>query len=134
MPCDFTEKISHITPLTLHLVRPWLRTNLVVCEDPYSASVQRAEVLLRYGMRFTGMVKSAVKDFLTYFLASKELTRRGDNIPMMYINEYSGKSLMAILWMNRERRLDVSSGHKINEGAPICREQWRAVNSQNTKI
>lgn len=131
---DFTEEFSHTTALTLRLVQPWLKTNRVVCGDSYFASVQTAEAMTKYGMGFIGVVKNAVTEFPMQFLASKELTTRGDYISMVSTNEYSGKSLMAVLWMDRERRYFVSSCHTTNEGTPICRERWRTVNGQNTKV
>lgn len=69
-----------------------------------------------------------------HFLASRKPKRRGDNISMIFGNEYSGKAVTDVLWIDRQRRYYVSSWLTTNQGTPISRERWRAVDRQNTKV
>lgn len=53
---------------------------------------------------------------------------------MILRNEYSGKSLMALLWVEGQRRYFVSSSHTTSPKILSCRESRRAVDKRNTKI
>lgn len=90
--------------------------------------------LSRYGMRSTGMVKTTITEIPMHFLASKKLARRVDNISMVSTNEYLKKTLMAVIWLDGERRYFGSSFHTTDQGTPISREQWRSVDGQYAKV
>ena len=50
------------------LIEPWYQTHRVVCADSYFASVSTEKELMRLGMRFIGVVKTASKKFLMAYL------------------------------------------------------------------
>ena len=60
---EFRDQYSHSTALTLRLVKPWLCSGRVVCGDSCFVSVQTAEVLFKYGMKFIGVVKMRQNNF-----------------------------------------------------------------------
>lgn len=92
MQCDFTKELPHTTAPDLRLIHPGLRTDRLVCGDSHFASVQTAEVLLRYGVRLTGEVENSFTEFSMHFFGSIKLMRRGINILMISTNGFSEKS------------------------------------------
>jgi Transposase IS4 len=55
--------LNHGTKVLLKLIQPWQMSDRVICADSYFASVQAAKELLRAGMKFIGVVKTATKEF-----------------------------------------------------------------------
>ena len=95
--------LNHGTKVLLRLVRPWLRTDRLVCADSYFASVQTAKELLRVGLRFIGVVKTATRMFPMAHLASKELSDRGDRYGVICNNENNNNAeLLAFVWVDRD--------------------------------
>ena len=66
--------LNHGMQVLLRLVVPWLRTDRLVCANSYFASVQTAKKLLRVGLHFIGVVKTATCLFPMAHLASKKLS------------------------------------------------------------
>ena len=55
------EGIAHGTSILKYLCLPWANTRRGVCADSYFASVSSAEKLMKIGLRFIGIVKTATK-------------------------------------------------------------------------
>lgn len=85
-------------------------------------------------MRLTEVFLNVVKDFSMQILAFRDLITRGDHISVVPSNEHCGKSLMAVLWMDRECRYFLSNCHTTDEGTPIRRDRWRNIDGQHTKM
>ena len=122
--------LNHGTQVLLRLVRPWLRTDRLVCADSYFASVQTAKELLRVGLRFIGVVKTATRLFPMAHLASKELSERGDRYGVICNKDNDNNNqakLLAFVWVDRDRRYFIASCSSLQEGRPQVRQQWRQL-------
>ena len=60
------------------LIEPWYHTHIVAFADSYFASVSTAKELMRLGMRFIGVVKTASKKFTMAYLQALEFDKRGE--------------------------------------------------------
>ena len=58
------EGLQHGTAILKYLVVPWANSERDVCADSYFASVFSAEEIMRIGIRFIGVVKTATKNVL----------------------------------------------------------------------
>jgi hypothetical protein len=71
------EGLLHGTIVLKSLVSPWFHSDRIVCADSYFASVGCAKELLRNGLRFIGVVKTATREFPKAYLSQLELQERG---------------------------------------------------------
>ena len=60
------------------LVMPWANTDRIVCADTYFASVPAAEELWNHGIRFIGVIKTAMWQFPMEYLYNIEFHNWGD--------------------------------------------------------
>ena len=120
------DGLLHGTAVLKQLVFPWSFTGRVVCADSYFASVTAARELKRMGLRFIGVVKTATKQFPMASLGSIETTERGESHCL--VEKLDGKiELMAMLWVDRERRYFILSASSRSPGAPNNRKRWHQV-------
>ena len=76
---DGATRMLYGTQVLLYLLLPWYNTESVVCADSNVASLGAAqEQLIRNGLRFIGVVKTATRRFPKAYLSILELTQRGD--------------------------------------------------------
>ena len=121
---DFENAHLHGTAMTLRLLQPWFHTNCVVCANSYFASVHRAESLYEKGLRFTGVVKTSTKKYPMKYLSHLEIAEKGEHVTLVS-KPIAGPHLMAVMWVDRDRRYFISSFGTTNGGKPIYRESWR---------
>ena len=62
------DELIHSCKVLKELIEPWYHTHRVVCADSYFASVSTAKELMRLGMRFIGVVKTASKQLPMAYL------------------------------------------------------------------
>ena len=55
------ESLQHGTAILKYIVLPWDNSERGVCADSYFASVYSVEEMMRIGVRFIGVVKTATK-------------------------------------------------------------------------
>jgi hypothetical protein len=117
------EGLLHGAKVMRDLVMPWMHTDRIVCGDSYFASVPAARMMMRYGMRFIGVVKSATRQYPMPFLSQVELNNRGDRKGMVTRGgeTNSEPKMMAFVWMDRQRRSSLA------EGSPYKRQRWRQL-------
>ena len=110
----------------MELVRPWANTDRVVVADSFFASVGAAVRLSdQYGLRFIGVVKTATKGYPMNLLGNVVLPQgKGDHYGVMAKDEESGKSILAWVWCDRDRRYFVSSCSSLSPGNMIHRQRW----------
>ena len=120
----------HGTKVLLELVDKWADTDRIVCADSYFASVPAAEALLRIGLRFIGVVKTATKRYPMEYLSNKELLMRGDRAGVVNYGEDGRAKLLAFVWMDRNRRYFIASASSLAEGTAYVRKRWRQVNEE----
>jgi hypothetical protein len=123
--------LNHGTVITKELVKPWFNTDRIVCADSYFASVATAKELKRCGLRFIGVVKTATKRFPLAYLSALELHSRGDRRGLVTRDADGQATLLAFVWMDRNRRYFIASGSSLQEGLPYSRDRWRQVDEED---
>jgi hypothetical protein len=105
-----------------------MHSDRVVCGDSYFASVPAARMMMRYGMQFIGVVKSATRQYQMPYL-SLELNNRGDRKGMVTRGgETNGEpKMIAFVWMDRQRRYFITTCSSLAEGSPFKRQRWRQL-------
>ena len=127
------EEILHGSNVMLNLVRHWWNTKRVVCADSYFASVPAAKLLYRHGLLFIGVVKTATKEFPMAYLSEQVLTERGSSKCLVNHKEDDDDAdLIAMVWMDRDRRYFISSASSANLGNPCVRTRWRQIDEVST--
>ena len=118
---------SHGTAVLMRLVRPWAGTDRIVCVDSYFASVATALALKEAGLRFTGVVKTAHRRFPLASLDARELGARGDHLSMVHLDATGRPDMLALVWVERERRYFVPTAGSCQPGTSYERLRWREM-------
>jgi hypothetical protein len=119
--------VLHGTSVLSYLVSPWTGTDRIVCADSYFASVQAAEHLLSMGLRFIGVVKTASRKFPIKALGSIEMSERGERHTFVHKDADGRPKILAMSWLDRERRYFVATAYSAAEGEPYRRVRWRQL-------
>ena len=119
----------HGTKVLLYLVKPWLHTNRTAVGDSYFASVGAAYTLDENGMGFIGVVKTATKKFPMAYLSNLEMQQRGERHGLITRGAEGDATLMAFVWMDRDRRYFIASSSSFADGLPHVRQRWRQVDT-----
>jgi hypothetical protein len=122
--------LNHGTVIIKSLVSPWIMSDLIVCADSYFASVATALELKRLGLRFIGVVKTATKQFPLAHLSGLELRDRGDHRGVVSKGIDGQPSLLAFVWLDRNRRYFIATGSSLLAGATYSRDRWRQVDDE----
>jgi hypothetical protein len=128
------DGLLHGTKVLLSLVKPWAGSWRLICADSYFASVPAAKTLIKYGLYFIGVIKSATRGFPIYWL-SQEVQFFGEHIRgqrkgLFQRGENPGvDDLLAFVWVDRERRYFIASKGCLAEGVPYDRWRWRQVDN-----
>jgi hypothetical protein len=123
------DGLLHGTSVLKNLVLPWANTNRIVCGDSYFASVGACEEMKRIGLRFIGVVKTATRRYPLPYLSSLELVNRGDRVGLTAKGPDGEPSMLAFVWMDRNRRYFITNCSSLQEGAPYSRIRWRQVDT-----
>ena len=121
------QRLFHGTAVLQRLVAPWAGSGRVVCADSYFSSVEAAETLRASGLRFIGVVKTAHRRIFMASLASRELRSRGDHASMVHVDSTGTPDMMAVLWLDRDRRYFVATAGSTQPGTPCERLRWREM-------
>ena len=98
------EGLQHGTAILKYIVLPWANSERGVCANSYFALVSSAEEIIRIGVRFIGVVKTATKTFPMAYLSSIELDEvRGHRVGV-FLKSNGAPSMMAYVWMDRDMR------------------------------
>lgn len=126
------DNVPHGAAVLKKLSAPWAGTQRVVSADSYFASVPVAIELRKMGLRFSGVLKTATRGFPMQALSTMVLDARG------YYASYSRTTadgvvdLMAVVWVDRERRY--SSTSTTLPGEPYERMRWRQIDEEAKKV
>jgi Transposase IS4 len=126
---DDARLLLHGTGVLKHLIIPWVRSGRIVCADSYFASVGTAEELLRLGLRFIGVVKTATRRYPMRALSTLELEQRGDSHGLVSYGSDGQPQMLAFTWMDRDRRYFISTASSLTAGTPYRRNRWRQVDA-----
>ena len=113
------------TAILKYLVVPWANSERGVCADSYFASVSSAEEMMRIGIRFIGVMKTATKIFPMAYLSSIELDEgRGQRVGVV-LKTNGVPTMMAYVWMYLDRRYFISTASSLQDGKDYSRILWR---------
>jgi Transposase IS4 len=120
-------ELLHGIKVTKELVAPWMHSDRVICGDSYFASVACAKELLRYRLRFIGVVKTANRMFPQAYLSNIELQERGQHDGLVAKDGNGRPELLSFVWVDRERRYFISTAGSLAPGLPYTRTRWRQL-------
>lgn len=82
---------------------------------------------MRRDTRFTGVVKTATRGYPMKHLSEIKMTGRGDQCSMHIVcqSDFPGKKLLAVSWVDRNRRYFISTAGTTLLGVPYERLRWR---------
>lgn len=124
---DYEDEDAHGTAVIRRLVGPWSGSARIVCADSYFASVKTAEALLRMGLKFIGVVKTATRQYPMKYLSGLQLSERGQHVTMVRRGLDGSPKMMALMWVDRARRYFISTTSGSMPGKPYCRTRWRQL-------
>ena len=102
---ESNQGLIHGCIVLKELVEPWYYTARTVCADSYFASVSTATELLRLGLRFIGVVKTATKKYPQKYLSELEAPpgqSRGWWKGVVHKTQQGVESLYAFVWVDRD--------------------------------
>ena len=118
--------MAHGTAILKYLTLPWANSQRGVCADSYFASVSSAEEMLRIGLRFIGVVKTATKKFPMTYLSSIEFIEGRGQCEGVVLKDNQGiPTMMSYTWMDKDRQYFISKASSLAEGNPYQRIRWR---------
>ena len=85
-------------------------------------------------IRFIGVVKTATKEFPQQFLSIVELAQKGDYKGVVSIDPVTNYTLLAFVWVDRERRYFISNCSSLSQGNPFIRVSRRQVDNIQSNI
>jgi len=103
------EGLLHGTAVLKKLVAPWARSRRVVCAVSYFASVTASQQLLGMGLCFIGVIETATRGFHMSSLSEIPLEARGQHVSYTHSIANGVPDLMAVVWVDRERRYSIAS-------------------------
>ena len=119
---------NHGTNVVLDLTKPWSNTLREVLGDSAFASVMTANEVSDDGNIFTGCIKTATKNFPAEHLEHAVFAQRGDRVALAHVDEDTATvDMIALAWLDRNRRKFITTAHGLEEGNPILRERWRQL-------
>eukprot|EP00173_Palmaria_palmata_P004197 Plantae.Rhodophyta-Palmaria_palmata.ctg521.p1 GENE.Plantae.Rhodophyta-Palmaria_palmata.ctg521~~Plantae.Rhodophyta-Palmaria_palmata.ctg521.p1 ORF type:complete len:299 (+),score=20.18 Plantae.Rhodophyta-Palmaria_palmata.ctg521:501-1397(+) len=122
--------LPHGCVVLLRLVKSYFNSGRIVVSDSYFASVTAALEMKRNGLRFIGVFKTATKQFPLTYLNSFELTTRGQSRGVVSLDSDGNPEMMAVMWMDRNRRFFIATASSLAEGEPYSRRRLRQINQE----
>lgn len=124
---DQDERLHDGGRALLELVMPWANTGRIVCADSFFASVATATELLKNGLRFTGVVETATKEFPLAYFHRQRMGKRGDWLHLVARDEHSNPFIFAVVFLDRDRQHFVSTVRSMRNREACQGTQWRRV-------
>ncbi len=122
------NKAGNGTQVLLELTEPWHHSGHLFTADAYSALVEAALAMKEKGLTFIGNVKQCSRRFPMEFLGNTTLPRRGSRAVLASIDEETGETeLVAISWVDRNRRFFVTTTCAIGEGEDVFCKRLRQL-------
>ena len=129
----------HGSNVLYELVYPWGYSDRIVVGDSYFASVPAAIRCYKIGLRFIGVLKTAIREHPMDYLSHVVMPAgKGDRHGLYTVDEETGCRLLAFIWCDRDRRYFITTCLNIQDGMPIDRPRWnqldRTPNADPTKV
>lgn len=115
----------HGMAVLCRLIGPWAGSGRTVCADLYFASVEVAERMDMCGLRFIGVVKTALRKYPMQELSRRPVRQRADGEYLVRKNHYGDVEMLALMWVDRERRYVTAPTLTPADGTPHERIRWR---------
>ena len=90
--------------------------------DSYFVVVRAAKALQDISLGFIDVIKTATKQFTMAYLSGLELIDRGER-KRLIIKINNIPSMMALIWMDRDRRCVITTSSSLEEETPYERER-----------
>ena len=94
------------------------RNKEIVCANSYFASVKTCIKLHSHGFNFIGVVKTATRQYPMDHLKGLEVQQRGEHKSVFSFGEDKQKMLLAVLWVDCERRYFIGNAEGVDQGEP----------------
>jgi len=118
------------TQVLLELMEPWHHSGHLVTADAYFAFVEAALAMKEKGLTFISNVKQCSRWFPMEFLGNTILPQQGSRAVLTSIDEETGeRELVAISWVDRNRRFFVTATCGIGEGEDVFRKRLRQLDN-----
>jgi len=84
--------------------------------------------LFAIGLRFIGVLKTAIREYPMDWLSHVELPKgKGDRRGLYTVDPATATRLLAFVWCDRDRRHFITTCLNIQDGTPINRPRWKQV-------
>jgi hypothetical protein len=124
--CSLIFQNTHGCIVVEELARPWFYTRRVICGDSYFASKSTALELLRLGLGFIGVVKTATRGYPVEYLHGVVAQHRGQWKGV--VHQVGGHdTLYAFVWVDRDRRYFITNTSSLQPGVPWVRQRRRQI-------
>jgi hypothetical protein len=117
--------LFHGTVVLQRQISLWAGSNRIVCGDSYFSSVGAATHLRSLDIHFIGVFKTATRKCPMRYLQHQELEARGDRVMLVHEKKAREADMMAVMWLDLERRYFIAITSSIAEGRPYERTRWR---------
>jgi hypothetical protein len=117
--------LLHGAAVLSRLFSPWAGSGRIFTVDSYSSSVEAALNLRDFGLIYVGVVKTATRRFPKAYLGQETLQNRGDRLSLAHYNHNGQIDMMAMLWLDRERRYFICTTSSTADGVAYLRLRWR---------
>ena len=99
----------------------------ILIADSYFASIDAAEALLKNNLKFIGVVKTATSRFPVKYFGQLEMFGKGsfNYLSSTLIANGETKTVVAVCWLDRNRRYFVATSGRLDTTAAQERVRWR---------
>ena len=130
----YEGQMLHGTAVLRRLVEPWAGTQRIVCADSYFASVEAADEMRKIGLKFIGVVKTASTKFPIRYLSGLEIDGRGKWNTLVRKDDTGNQDMMAVVWVDRNRRYFVANTSSTLDGKLYTRTRWKQFHDGAPKV
>lgn len=124
---DESGDLPHGTVVLKRLVEQCAGTARIVCADSYFGSVASARELLAMGLRPIATVKTATREFPMQALSAMPLQEPGEHASFIQVNADGKTDMMAVLWVDRDRRYMIATASTTIPGEAYERVRWLEI-------
>jgi hypothetical protein len=124
------DGLPHGTKVMLELLKHWVNKPgppRIVCADSYFASVPAVSALRDRNLLFIGVIKTATKQYPMPFFNNHELSFRGQHKHLVSVKEDGEVEMIALVWLDRNRRHFIGNAEGATVVEPIFRIRWTQV-------
>lgn len=122
---EFETQMLHVTAVTSRLVDPWINSNMIVCNDSYFRFCCYDWCVATVRLRFLEVVNTEIKRYRMDFISRQKFKGHGQSMTMTYPESYAGMDMMAVMWVDRNRRYFISTTVTSLLSSDTCPDLWQ---------